>query len=172
MDDALHALDEYMPQNLGRTFRVSFVTAQTAELQDELEMWQMDLYWGLCALLHQHLVNRNLKVPLSTRMYTVLLASIVHSLPEFERAKFNDDYAVEIEEMKNGIVSPWAGTFPYRLGLASDGMDQERKQQLKNEVTDHLLVYLKKADPTRSMSSTSEYMSQISQKSHWVHWSP
>ena len=169
MDDALHALDEYMPQNLGRTFRVSFVTAQTAELQDELEMWQMDLYWGVCALLHQHLVNRNLKVPLSTRMYTVLLASIVHSLPEFERAKLNDDYAVGIKEMKNGMVSPWAGTFPYTLGLAFDGMDQETKQQLRNEVTDHLLGYLKKADPTRSMSSRSKYMSQ---KSHWVHWSP
>ena len=169
MDDVLHATDEYMPQNLGRTFRVSFVTAQTAEPQDELEMWQMDLYWGLCALLHQHLVNRNLKVLLSTRIYTVVLASIVHSLPEFERAKFNDDYAVEIEEMKNSNVTPWAGTFPDRLGLASDGMDQEIKRQLKNEVTDHLLGYLKRADPTRSMSSRSEYMSQ---KSHWVHWPP
>ena len=49
MDDALHALDEYMPRNLGRSFRVSFVAASTAELRDELEMWQTDLYW-VCVL--------------------------------------------------------------------------------------------------------------------------
>ena len=51
---------------------------------------------GLCVVLHLHLVNPNFKVRLSTCMYTVLLASIVHSLPEFKRAKFDDDYAVEI----------------------------------------------------------------------------
>ena len=167
MDDALHALDEYMPQNLGRTFSVSFVTAGTAELQDELEMLQMNLYWGFCTLLHSHLVNPNYKVLLSTRMYTVLLTSIVHSLPEFERAKFDDDYAVEIEEMKNGIVSPWARTFPYRLGLGLDAMEQDIKKKMKNEVTDHLLASLSKAD----LLNKSEYDELLSQKSHWVHWS-
>ena len=111
-------------------------------------------------------MNPNYKVLLSTRMYTVLLASIVHSLPEFKRAKFDDDYAVEIEEMKNGIISPCAHTFPYRLGLGLDGMDQEIKQKLKNGVTDHLLASLSKAD----LLNKSEYDELLSQKSHWVHW--
>ena len=72
--------------------------------------------------------------------------------------------------MKNGILSPWAGTFPYRLGLHHDGMDQELKQEFKNSVTDHLRSLLSKADA--SMSNRSEYDELLSQKSHWVHWSP
>ena len=166
MDDALHALDEYMPRNLGRTFRVSFVTALTAEMRDRLEMWQMNVHWSLCTLLHLHLLNPNFKVPLSTRMYTVLLASMVHSLPESKRAKFDDDYAVEIEELENGIVSPWAGTFPHRLGRY--GLDQELKQELKNGVTDHLLGSLSKADWNMS-DSMSEFDELLFQTSHWVH---